>query len=127
MIDIDYSQTESELLGKGNCVQYKAGDKIYSAGQYPFEIFFLKEGIVTLEDAETLARKLVHEKTLFGLKNILAHEPYKETASALADSKVIVVPKARVMNFLRKNAIGRTFLIRKIFEVETPVEYTHSA
>jgi CRP-like cAMP-binding protein len=112
---IELEEVEKELLKKGYPLCFKEGEKLFLPGQIPTDFYFLQKGIIVLEKSKDKVHRLVDERTFFGLKETLLYEPYEEAALVLSDATIIMIPKARVMSFLRDSPVGRAFVVRKVF------------
>lgn len=70
---------------------------IYKEGNYPRSLFYIAKGKVkafkTNEYGKELITGLFAEGDFFGYTAILEEAPYKETAEALDDCEVVVIPK----------------------------------
>ncbi|MCU0340870.1 MAG: response regulator [Spirosomaceae bacterium] len=76
---------------------FKKKETIYSEGNYPNAIYFLKQGKIKTgrinEFGKEYITELVKEGDFFGYLNLFDNTPYQDSAVALADSEVLIVPK----------------------------------
>ncbi len=88
---------------------------IYMDGFYPKGIYFLSKGRVktyrTNEQGKELITELYKEGDFFGHPALLEDTRYSDTASALEDSVVCMIPREDFFNLLYKNAdVSQKFL-----------------
>ncbi|MGG9972578.1 response regulator [Ferruginibacter sp. SUN002] len=80
-----------------NSNQYKKKQVIYSEGNHPVRLFYIEKGKVktfkTNNDGKELTVGLFGEGEFFGYTALLEGTIYKETAEALEDTEVVVIPK----------------------------------
>ena len=94
---------------------YKKKDDIYSEGSYPKGIYFVTKGKVKTYQTNELGKELItelhKEGDFFGYNSLLQDEKYTNSATALEDSEVYMIPKEDFFALLYKNAeVSRKFI-----------------
>lgn len=105
---------------------YKKKTGIYMEGELPNNLYFVKSGNVksfrTNADGKELIISLYKEGDFFGYEAILENSNYGESAMALEDSELTVIPRHDFLTLLHGHPeISRTFvsmLCKKIAEKE---------
>lgn len=105
---------------------YKKKTGIYMEGELPNNLYFVKSGNVksfrTNADGKELIISLYKEGDFFGYEAILENNNYGESAMALEDSELTVIPRHDFLTLLHGHPeISRTFvsmLCKKIAEKE---------
>jgi CRP-like cAMP-binding protein len=100
---------------------------IYMEGEMPNALFFLQTGSIkavrTNSDGKELILSLYKQGDFFGYEGILENNMYGETAVALEDSEVVVIPRHDFLTLLHAHPnISQTFismLCKKVAEKET--------
>ena len=84
--------------------KFKKKDTIYFEGDYAGFLYFINSGKVKTskmnEDAKDLVTGLYKEGDFFGHMALIKEEPYEETAIALEDTEVSMVPKEDFIQLL---------------------------
>lgn len=77
--------------------QFKRKTEIFSEGDAPQYVYFLKSGDVKIfkshQDGKELITNLYRENDFFGFEPILEGSDYHDSAVAMQDAEVIVIPK----------------------------------
>lgn len=85
------------LAEEGSSASYKKKQVIYSEGNHALRLYYIQQGKVktykTNEDSKELITSIYNEGDFFGYVAILEHTVYKETAEALENSEIVVIPK----------------------------------
>lgn len=94
---------------------YKKKDDIYKEGTYPKGIYFVNKGKVktfqTSESGKELITELHKEGEFFGYISLLKDEKYTNSATALEDSEVYMIPKEDFFSLIYRNAeVSRKFI-----------------
>ncbi|HLP12371.1 MAG TPA: response regulator [Flavobacteriales bacterium] len=94
---------------------YKKKDEIYKEGNYPKGIYFINKGKVkifqTNEQGKELITELHKEGDFFGYLSLIKDEKYTNTATALEDSEIYMIPKEDFSALLYKNVhVSRKFI-----------------
>ena len=82
-------------------------DLVFREGSYPIGIYYLNKGKVktymTNDDAKEYITGLYKSGEFFGYSTILENKPYTESAMALEDSEVCLIPKEEFFSLLYSN------------------------
>lgn len=94
---------------------YKKKSEIYKEENYPKGIYFINKGKVKIYQTNELGKELItslhKEGEFFGYLSLLKDEPYKNSATALEDSEICMIPKEDFYSLIYKNAeISRKFI-----------------
>jgi len=94
---------------------YRKKDIIYKEGAYPKGIYFIGSGKVkvyqTNEAGKELITNLYNSGDFFGYLPLLQEETYINSAAALEDSEIYMLPKEDFFSLLYKNAeVSRRFI-----------------
>lgn len=100
---------------------------IYMEGEMPNALFFVQSGSIkavrTNSDGKELILSLYKQGDFFGYEGILENNMYGETAIALEDSEVVVIPRHDFLTLLHGHPnISQTFismLCKKVAEKES--------
>ena len=86
---------------------YKKKQIIYSEGNHPSNIFFVRKGKVKLyksnDDGKDLTIGLYGSGEYFGYMSLLKHSVYRETAEAMDESEVAMIPRAEFESLIGEN------------------------
>lgn len=104
-----------KLSDARNVRSYKKKENIYSEGGYPRWIYFIVKGKVksykTNEQGKELITELYKEGDFFGYLSLLEEGLYKDSAAALEDSEICMIPKEDFFSLIYKNAeVSRRFI-----------------
>jgi len=76
---------------------FKKKAEVFSEGDMPLNLYFIKSGSIKVfkshPDGKELITNLYHENDFFGFESILQNENYNESAIAMQDSEVIIIPR----------------------------------
>ncbi|WNJ17772.1 response regulator [Pontibacter sp. G13] len=94
---------------------YKAREVIYHEGSYPFGLLFIKSGKVrtykTNEDAKEYVTGLLKAGDYLGYLPLLRDTPYEDSAMALEDTELMLIPKDDFFSLLFNNRnVASTFI-----------------
>lgn len=94
---------------------YKKKDEIYREGTFPKGIYFINKGKVktfrSSESGKELITSLHNEGEFFGYLSLLQDEKYTNSASALEDCEIYMLPKEDFFSLLYKNAdVSKKFI-----------------
>jgi CheY-like chemotaxis protein len=96
-----------ELTDNREIRKYKAKDQIYEVNGTPRWLYFLSEGQVKLyytnEVGKELITQVVREGEFFGFNDLLDDKVYQQSAAALKDSEIRLIPKADFTSMLFSN------------------------
>ena len=114
-------------LGKDKKVKmFKKKMEIFAEGDYPTHIYLVKSGNIKVHkshpDGKELILSLYKANDYFGFESILENNQYKEFATAMEDSEVVIIPKQDFLALLHANSeVSRIFislLCQKVKEKE---------
>jgi CheY-like chemotaxis protein len=95
--DIGRQDVWNEFASDRNINHYKRKSVIYSEGNHPNRLFYVKKGKVKLyksnEDGKDLTVGLFGEGDYFGYLSLLENSVYHETAEAMEDSEIAMIPR----------------------------------
>lgn len=94
---------------------YKKKDDIYKEGTYPKGIYFINKGKVKTYQTNELGKELItelhKEGDFIGYLSLLRDEKYTNTAMALEESEIFMIPKEDFFSLIYKNAeVSRKFI-----------------
>lgn len=115
-------------LGKDKKTKlFKKKTEIFAEGDTPAHVFLVKSGNVKVykshPDGKELITNLYKANDFFGFESILENSQYKESAAAMEDSEIVVIPKQDFLTLVHGNAeVSNTFislLCQKVKEKES--------
>jgi CRP-like cAMP-binding protein/CheY-like chemotaxis protein len=127
LISITAGKDYLEELKEGRSINhYKKKQLIYSEGNHPSRLFYIQKGKVKTyrrnEDGKELIVGLYNEGDFLGYMPLLEGRTYKETAEALDETELAIIPRAEFEELLGSNpSVMRKFigiLARNIDEKE---------
>jgi CRP-like cAMP-binding protein/CheY-like chemotaxis protein len=94
---------------------YKKKSEIYKEGNYPKGIYFISKGKVKTYQTNELGKELItglhKDGEFFGYLSLLQDEQYNNSATALEDSEICMIPKEDFFSLIYKNSeISRKFI-----------------
>ncbi|MEO7308213.1 MAG: response regulator [Ferruginibacter sp.] len=96
-----------ELAADRNINHYKKKQPIYSEGNHPNRLYYIRKGKVktckTNDAGKELTVGLFNEGDFFGYTALLEETVYKETAEAIEECDIAVIPKEEFENLLHSN------------------------
>jgi DNA-binding response OmpR family regulator len=114
-------------LGKDKRLkQFKKKAEIFSEGDTPSVVLFVESGNVKTfkahQEGKELITNLYNEGDFFGFEPVLENSEYRESAVALQDSEIILIPKADFLSLLNSHPdVSASFislLCKKVEEKE---------
>lgn len=93
---------------QSKAIQFKRGDHIYSQGETPKGIYFVKSGLVGLTMISSKSGKehllrFFRQGQFFGHRSMFSKEGYHGNAVALESTQIKFVPKEAVLSGIEKN------------------------
>ena len=86
-----------KLSGERRIKQFKKKETVFNEGNNPNFLYFLAKGKVKIFKAHEYGKELItdlyKEGDFFGYTSLLEEKPYTETAEALEDSEICLIPK----------------------------------
>lgn len=102
----EYKELE-DLSSDKEIKVYNKKDIIFREGSYPVGIYFLNKGKVktfmTNDEAKDYITGLYKQGEFFGYSTILENKPYTESAMALEESEVCLIPRDEFFDLLYSN------------------------
>jgi CRP/FNR family transcriptional regulator, cyclic AMP receptor protein len=96
-----------DLAADRNINHYKKKQSIYTEGNHPNRLYYVQKGKIktckTNDGGKELTIGLFNEGDFFGYNALLEETVYKETAEAIEDSEVAIIPKEDFENLLHNN------------------------
>lgn len=94
---------------------YKKKDSIYKEGAFPKGVYFISKGKVKIHKINEFGKELItelhKEGDFFGYLSLLQDEKYTNSATAMDDCEVYMIPKEDFFSLLYKNAdVARKFI-----------------
>jgi len=90
-----------------NINTYKKKQVIYSEGNHPNRLYFIIKGKVKVykinDDGKELVTDLFSTGDFLGYVALMEEAPYKDTAKALEDTELAVIPKEDFDELINKN------------------------
>ncbi len=104
---------------------FKKKHEIFTEGDSPTSVYFVKRGNVKIfkshPDGKELITAIANENDFFGYESVLEGTDYKESAVALQDSELTVIPKQDFLTLIQSPGVSSTFismLCKKVAEKE---------
>jgi DNA-binding response OmpR family regulator len=112
---LDNSKSLEDLTLDSNVNTYKKKQVIYKQGGHPYYLFYIAKGKVkthkTHEDGKDLVIDLYNEGDFFGYTALLEGVAYADTAEAIEDTELALVPKKDFEELVNSNpAIARKLI-----------------
>ena len=96
-----------ELSEGRNINHYRKKQVIYSEGNHPLRLYFVQKGKVKTfksnDDGKELTVGLFKEGDFFGYISLIENSVYKETAEAMEDSEVAIIPREDFESLINDN------------------------
>jgi len=113
-VSLDKNALQS-LAEKGSINVYKKKQTIYSEGNHPNRLYYIIKGKVktyrTNEDGKDLVTELFNEGDFIGYIALLEGTVYKDTAEAMEEAELAVIPKEDFEELINKNAeVAKKFI-----------------
>lgn len=97
---------------------YKKREVIYSEGSYPNAVYFLKNGKIKNLKSNEFGKEYIIELhkpgDFFGYLDLLENTAYQDSAVALQDSEVVIIPKDEFNSLLYNNRDVATKFIKML-------------
>jgi CRP-like cAMP-binding protein/CheY-like chemotaxis protein len=113
--DVKGFDSLKQLTSEKELRNYKKKEEIYREGTYPRGIYFLSKGKIKTskagENAKELITGLCNEGEFFGYTALLEESKYADTAVALEDAEICMLPKEDFYDLVYKNAaVSKKFI-----------------
>jgi CRP-like cAMP-binding protein len=87
--------------------KYKKKSEIFREGDFPLYLFYIEKGKVktykTNDDGKELIIHLYNQGDFFGYVNLMQNDSYIESASAIEDTELILIPKTDFFKLIHQN------------------------
>lgn len=97
----------ADLAADRNINHYKKKQPVYTEGNHPNRLYYVQKGKIktckTNDAGKELTIGLFNEGDFFGYNALLEETVYKETAEAIEDSDVAIIPKEDFENLLHNS------------------------
>ncbi len=105
--DFNGANPLQQLASDRNINHYKKKQPIYTEGNHPNRLYYITKGKVKTcksnDAGKELTVGLFNEGDFFGYNALLEETVYKETAEAIEDAEVAIIPKEEFENLLNSN------------------------
>ncbi|MEK6781884.1 MAG: response regulator [Bacteroidota bacterium] len=116
----------ADLCKENKLKVYKKKSEIFSEGDTPAYVYFIKSGNVKTfkshPDGKELITNLYKENDFFGYEALLENSPFLESAIALDDSELVLIPKYDFITLLNSQPVVSasfiSMLCKKVSEKE---------
>ena len=109
LVDIGKYNVWEELATGRNTNVYKKKQVIYNEGNHPNRLFLVQKGKVKLfksnDDGKDLTVGLYGQGEYFGYMALLENSVYRETAEAMEESEIAIIPREEFDSLIRENPI----------------------
>lgn len=124
--DAQHALQLKDLCKDKKIKQFKKKAEVFSEGDTPTSVFFIKSGNVKTfkshPEGKELIMNLYKENDFFGFEAVLENNAYQESAIALQDAEIVIIPKHDFLTLLyRQRDVSAGFislLCRKVAERE---------
>jgi CRP-like cAMP-binding protein len=108
-------ETLEDFIEGRNSNKYKKKQVIYYEGNRPLYLFYIQKGKVKTykrnDEGKELVTCLFNEGDYFGYVALMEGPSYKETAEAIEDCEIVLIPKDEFETLLNQNSkIARKFI-----------------
>ncbi len=125
--EISVADTIRDLVSNRDINKYKKKQVVFNEGNRPSCLYYIQKGKIKTyksnEDGKELVVDLYHEGDFLGYVALFENNNYRETAEAMEDSELAVIPKEDFESFIYQSpSISRKFiqmLAMNISEKET--------
>lgn len=112
------SESLESLLRGHETNTYQKKQIIYKEGHTPHYLYYIQKGKVrdykTHEEGKQLVTGLYTEGDFLGYISLLRDSPYQETAEAIEDTELMLVPKKDFSELLHKNPVVQEKVIKML-------------
>lgn len=115
LTDIKGFEKLKKLSNDRDIKNFKKKESVYSEGNYPKHVFFIVKGKIKThrinEQGKEFITGLYNEGDFFGYLSLLEEGKYKDSATALEEAEVCMIPKEDFFSLIYKNAeVSRKFI-----------------
>ncbi|MCP9764792.1 response regulator [Lacihabitans soyangensis] len=105
--DVGGEQELKNLTNNREKRKYKKKSEIFREGDFPLYLFYIEQGKIktykTNEDGKELIINLHNEGDFFGYVNLMRENSYMESAAALEDCEITLIPKSEFFKLIHQN------------------------
>jgi CRP-like cAMP-binding protein len=105
--DVGGEQELKNLTNNREKRKYKKKSEIFREGDFPLYLFYIEKGKIktykTNEDGKELIINLHNEGDFFGYVNLMRENSYIESAAALEDCEITLIPKSEFFKLIHQN------------------------
>jgi CRP-like cAMP-binding protein len=105
--DVGGEQELKNLTNNREKRKYKKKSEIFREGDFPLYLFYIEKGKIktykTNEDGKELIINLHSEGDFFGYVNLMRENSYMESAAALEDCEITLIPKSEFFKLIHQN------------------------
>ena len=98
---------KNDLAEHGQFIKIKKDQKVFDAGNQIKSVYILLKGSIKvgleMEPGKSIIKQLIHEGEVFGENILTKKETRADYAQALAESQILVIPKAKFEALLFEN------------------------
>jgi CRP-like cAMP-binding protein/AmiR/NasT family two-component response regulator len=107
VIDVGGEQELRNLTTNREKRKYKKKSEVFREGDFPFYLFYIEKGKIktykTNEDGKELIINLHNKGDFFGYVNLMCESSYMESAAALEDCEITLIPKSEFFKLIHQN------------------------
>jgi CRP-like cAMP-binding protein len=105
--DVGGEQELRNLTNNREKRKYKKKSEIFREGDFPLYLFYIEKGKIktykTNEDGKELIINLHNEGDFFGYVNLMRGDSYMESAAAIEDCEITLIPKSEFFKLIHQN------------------------
>lgn len=105
--DVGGEQELRNLTNNREKRKYKKKSEIFREGDFPLYLFYIEKGKIktykTNEEGKELIINLHNEGDFFGYVNLMRENSYMESAAALEDCEITLIPKSEFFKLIHQN------------------------
>jgi len=114
-IEAHYQKSLEEFLKNKEVRFYNKKDVLFKEGSHPRSVFWIKKGKAqtykTNEWGKELILTLYGEGDFIGIEDAFRDTPYRESATTIEDSEIVIISKEDFMDWIRvDNSIAQHFI-----------------
>ena len=96
-----------EMVDKENIQLFKRKSHIFSQGDEPNELYYIKNGKVKVSKVNSEGKEfsisILSEKSFLGHQALIENQKYSESAVSLEDTEIVSIPKEKFLRLLSNN------------------------
>lgn len=107
IVDAGGEEELKRLISNREKRSFRKKNEIFREGDYPLYLFYVEKGRIktykTNDDGKELIIGLFNEGDFFGYVNLMREDNYNESAAAIDECEISLIPKSEFFNLLHKN------------------------